>query len=125
MIDENAIYHTSHALINKAHTQKRDRVIEIYEHHEFFVMAITYYYTIPVRPVTHFKLQCVTIHNLLMGNIALVIRSAIQLHRLNIDIFTAYSRSQDRKSFAFAKCIFTSGNIGVPISYLPLIGSTG
>ena len=52
------------------------------------------------RPVTHFKLQCVTIHNLLMGNIALVIRSAIQLHRLNIDILTAYSRSQDRKSFA-------------------------
>lgn len=48
VIDENAIYHTSHALINKAHTQKRDRVIEIYEHHEFFVMAITYYYTIPV-----------------------------------------------------------------------------
>ena len=52
------------------------------------------------RPVAHFKLQCITIHNLLMGNIALVIRSAIQLHRLNIDIFTAYSRSQDRKSFA-------------------------
>lgn len=69
---------------------------------QFLISWTNYYLSIPniSRFRTHFKFYSSTIHYLPVCDIALIVWLPIYFHRLDIDIFTTYSRGQYCERFS-------------------------